>query len=101
VAHRIAAHAADVARGLPGARDWDDRMSRARTDFDWKAQMELAMDSTRAKEIRKGSQPDEDFCSMCGEEWCAVRRSREVLAKEKSPEPPQREEAGSEAKETK
>jgi len=80
VAHRIAAHAADVARGLPGARDRDDAMSRARTAFDWNAQMELALDATRAREIRKDSDPEEEYCSMCGREWCAVRRSREVLA---------------------
>ena len=81
IAHRIAAHAADVARGIPGARDWDDRMSRARTKFDWKAQMEIAMDAERAREYRKNANAEDDFCSMCGKEWCAVRRSQEVLGK--------------------
>ncbi len=81
LAHRVAAHAADVARGLPGAREWDDRMSRARSAFDWNAQMELAMDAERARELRRTAQPDEEYCSMCGREWCAIRRSRDVLAK--------------------
>jgi phosphomethylpyrimidine synthase len=84
VAHRIAAHAADIARGLPGARDWDDAMSRARIEFDWDKQLSLTMDPTRARKIRATSRPDEDYCSMCGKEWCAVRRSREVLARRRS-----------------
>jgi phosphomethylpyrimidine synthase len=87
IAHRIAAHAADVARGLPGAREWDDRMSRARTAFDWRGQLEMAMDSERAREIRKASNPDDDYCSMCGREWCAVRRSKEVFADRKPEQP--------------
>jgi phosphomethylpyrimidine synthase len=81
IAHRIAAHAADVARGLPGARDHDDAMSRARAAFDWNAQLKLALDETRAREFRKDAGADEDFCSMCGRDWCAMRRSRAVLEK--------------------
>ncbi|MBM3316511.1 MAG: phosphomethylpyrimidine synthase ThiC [Candidatus Eisenbacteria bacterium] len=81
IAHRIAAHAADIARGLPGARERDDAMSRARAAFDWEAQMTLALDATRAREIRKNAGADEDFCSMCGRDWCAMRRSRDVLAR--------------------
>jgi phosphomethylpyrimidine synthase len=80
IAHRIAAHAADVARGLPGSRDRDDAMSRARASFDWEAQMRLALDEQRARELRHGASPDEDYCSMCGRDWCAMRRSRDVLA---------------------
>ena len=83
VAHRIAAHAADIARGLPGARDRDDEMSKARAKFDWAKQIRLSLDPERANEIRKNSSPDEDFCSMCGREWCALRRSRQVLASHK------------------
>jgi phosphomethylpyrimidine synthase len=79
VAHRIAAHAADVARGLPGARERDDAMSRARAAFDWPEQIRLALDPERARSIRRDASPDEDYCSMCGREWCAMRRSREVL----------------------
>jgi len=81
IAHRIAAHAADVARGLPGARDWDDRMTAARVGFDWRAQVDIAMDPGRAREIREASNqnPEEDFCSMCGRDWCAMRRSQQVF----------------------
>jgi phosphomethylpyrimidine synthase len=86
IAHRIAAHAADVARGLPGARDHDDAMSRARASFDWEAQMRLALDEQRARELRQGASPDEDYCSMCGRDWCAMRRSRDVLAKHRPPQ---------------
>ncbi len=86
LAHRIAAHSADVARGLPGAREWDDRMSRARVAFDWGAQMDLAMDAERAKELRRDAGADDDYCSMCGRDWCAMRRSKEVL-RETEPEP--------------
>ncbi|MCK4303428.1 MAG: phosphomethylpyrimidine synthase ThiC [Candidatus Eisenbacteria sp.] len=99
IAHRIAAHAGDVARGLPGARDWDDRMSRARTRFDWRTQLKIAMDSERAREIRKASSPDDDFCSMCGKDWCAVRRSKEVF-QETEPKPESTEDT-SEATESK
>ncbi|MCE5276850.1 MAG: phosphomethylpyrimidine synthase ThiC [Planctomycetaceae bacterium] len=79
IAYKIAAHAADVARHLPGARDWDDRMAAARADFDWKKQFELAFDSEAAKEIRtRDVSTEEHFCSMCGRNWCAVRLSQEV-----------------------
>ncbi len=79
VAYKIAAHAGDIARGLPGSRDWDDAISDARASFDWKQQLELAFDSERAEEIRKRDvEMDSDYCSMCGREWCAVRLSREV-----------------------
>lgn len=97
IAHRIAAHAADVARNHPGARDWDDRMSRARVVFDWRKQMQIAMDPSRAHEIRKTSSPEDDFCSMCGRDWCAVKRSREVFSKELEHEGP--EQKGPEQKE--
>jgi len=80
VAYKIAAHAADVARGLPGARDWDDAISTARAGFDWRKQFELAFDPDRAEEIRRRDLPDatEEYCSMCGKEWCAVRLSKEA-----------------------
>ncbi len=78
---KIAAHAADVARGIPGAIDWDNAMSKARYDLDWKKQIELAIDSERAKKIRDASQPtDEDVCTMCGE-YCALKAIREALPK--------------------
>ena len=82
VAHRIAAHAADVARGLPGARERDDAMSKARAAFDWNRQFELALDGGRARarfnQSRKGVGPKEDHCTMCGEDFCAMRRSDRI-----------------------
>ena len=79
VAYKIAAHAADVARGLPGARDWDDRMAAARGSFDWNAQFALAFDGEAARALRQRDlRADSDYCSMCGKEWCAMRISRDL-----------------------
>jgi len=82
LAYRIAAHAADVARGLPGARDRDDEMARARLDFDWARQFELAMDGAHARARyeagRAAGEGEPDHCSMCGREFCAVRTSKRV-----------------------
>jgi len=81
IAYRIAAHAADVARGLAGARDWDDRMAQARRDFDWARQFDLAMDGEAARarhEPAGGADGDSDYCSMCGRQFCAVRTSRRL-----------------------
>ncbi len=73
IAARIAGHAADVAKGVPGAREWDDAMARARAELDWKRQIELAVDPARARSIRERCLPgDAEVCSMCGE-FCAVR----------------------------
>lgn len=81
IASRIAAHAADIARGLPGAMDWDNAMSKARHDLDWKAQIDLAIDPEKAKAYRESAAPlDEEVCSMCGE-FCAIKRSNRVLDK--------------------
>ncbi len=83
IAHRIAAHAADVARGRPGARDRDDAMARARFAFDWDAQFDLALDGERAREYREAVAPrGEDrnvhHCSMCGPRFCAMRLSHDA-----------------------
>ena len=82
MAHRIAAHAADIAKGIPGARDRDDQISRARIDFDWKKQFELALDGEAAQEKYHESRSDHehnpDFCSMCGKEFCAMRTTKRV-----------------------
>ena len=79
IASRIAAHAADIALGIPGAMDWDNAMSKARRDLDWKTQIELAIDPVKAKEYRESAAPlDEDVCSMCGD-FCAIKRSNKVL----------------------
>ena len=67
IAYRIAAHAADIAKGIPNARDWDDRMSRARKALDWETQYALAIDPEKAKKMREEAMPkDHKACSMCG-----------------------------------
>jgi len=79
VAHRIAAHAADVARGLPAIREHDDAMARARAALDWPRQFELAFDSETARGLRDGALPEEaDYCGMCGRDWCAMRITRDL-----------------------
>ncbi|WP_147819555.1 phosphomethylpyrimidine synthase ThiC [Salidesulfovibrio onnuriiensis] len=82
VATRIAAHAGDIGKGVPEARDWDDNMSRARAAIDWCKMFELAMDPVKPKEYRDSSKPEhEDTCSMCGK-MCAVRNMNRVMAGE-------------------
>jgi phosphomethylpyrimidine synthase len=79
MAYRIAAHSADVAKGIPGARDWDDAISDARKAFDWEKQFQLAMDGETARRRRTDAGNDDmDSCSMCGRDFCAVRISREL-----------------------
>ncbi|ACV12636.1 thiamine biosynthesis protein ThiC [Halorhabdus utahensis DSM 12940] len=77
-AYRIAAHAGDVAAGKPGARDWDDALSQARYNFDWREQFNLALDPDRAKEYHDQTLPEDNYkearyCSMCGAEFCSMR----------------------------
>jgi len=80
VAYRIAAHAADVARGIPGARDVDDAMARARHGFNWDRQFHLALDGETARARYEAARivvPGKpDHCSMCGRDFCAVRSSK-------------------------
>lgn len=84
IAYKIAAHAADVARALPGARDLDDAISDARASFDWDRQFALALDPEFARarwlKTRAGAQVRhcDDHCSMCGKEFCAVRTSERI-----------------------
>ncbi len=99
IAYRIAAHAADIAKGVPGARDRDDAISRARSDFDWERQFELALDPEKARELRaealaerreEASQaaPEQlprpcdgkadHYCTMCGPKFCSLRVFREL-----------------------
>jgi len=84
IAFKIAAHAADVAKGIPGARDIDDKMAEARVAFDWKKQFECAIAGDKAEEIYKSKLPkcedgeEQHHCSMCGKDFCAVRRTLEV-----------------------
>ncbi|MDL2322049.1 phosphomethylpyrimidine synthase ThiC [Desulfosarcina sp. OttesenSCG-928-B08] len=80
IATRIAAHAADIAKGIPGARQWDDAMSKARAALDWEAQFNLAMDPETARHYRDTAQPEQaDTCTMCGE-LCAVRSMNRILS---------------------
>ena len=83
IATRIAAHAADIARGIPGAMDRDNRMADARRALDWKAQIELSIDPERASAWRGGSLPsaDETACTMCAD-LCAIKTSRKAIRKE-------------------
>lgn len=100
VAYKIAAHAADIARGRPHARDRDDAISRARANFDWEQQFDLALDPDKARELRRealeerskevasappsppdecpASGEDEHYCTMCGPKFCSLRISRDV-----------------------
>ncbi len=79
MAARIAAHAADIAKGIPHAMDWDNAMSHARKELDWPRMLKLAMDPEKARAYRESSKPmDENVCTMCGD-LCAVKRSRQVL----------------------
>ncbi len=84
LAHRIAAHAGDVARGLPGARARDDAMSDARAAFDWQRQFELCLAPEQAKarwqttRACQSANSKDDYCSMCGKQFCAVRTSNRI-----------------------
>ena len=84
VASKIAAHAADIAKGIPHARDIDDKMGDARRVLDWDAQFACALDPETAKAIRDARLPEDDHsdtCSMCGK-FCAVRSMNKALAGE-------------------
>jgi phosphomethylpyrimidine synthase len=83
IAYRIAAHAADVARHRPGARDRDDALSRARYAFDWKEQFRLSVDPETAQAMHDATLADEHFksaeyCSMCGPNFCAMHVNRTI-----------------------
>ena len=76
IASRIAAHAADVARGLDGAINWDNEMSEARSNLDWKKMLDLSINPDLARTIRERcTDADEDVCSMCGR-FCSVKTSK-------------------------
>lgn len=79
IASKIAAHAADIAKGISGAADWDHEMSEARRNLDWEKQFELAIDPEKARRYRAESTPEkEDTCTMCGK-MCAVRNINKIL----------------------
>jgi len=80
IAYKIAAHAADIARHRPGARDRDDELSRARYKFDWRRQFELSLDPETAEAMHDETLPEEGFkdaafCSMCGPKFCSMNHS--------------------------
>jgi phosphomethylpyrimidine synthase len=83
IAYKIAAHAADIARGRNGSRDRDDALSRARFAFDWNEQFRLALDPQRAREYHDATLPAEyfksaEFCSMCGPKFCSMHITRTI-----------------------
>jgi phosphomethylpyrimidine synthase len=80
VVYKIAAHAADVALGIPGTRDWDDDLTRARAALNWEKQFELSFDPDLARAFHdEDLDVDTDFCAMCGHDWCSVRISKEIV----------------------
>ncbi|MFS8867484.1 phosphomethylpyrimidine synthase ThiC [Synechococcus sp. H65.1] len=85
IAYKIAAHAADIARHRPGARDRDDEMARARYNFDWNRQFELSLDPERAREYHDETLPADiyktaEFCSMCGPKFCPMQTKLDAEA---------------------
>jgi phosphomethylpyrimidine synthase len=80
IAYKIAAHAADVALGIPGTRDWDDSLTKARAALNWEKHFELAFDGDTARAFHdEDLDVDTDFCAMCGHDWCSVRISKEIV----------------------
>jgi len=84
VATRVAAHAADIVKKVPGAYEWDVAMSKARKALDWEKMLQLALDPRRARQIRDSSPPqDSNLCTMCGE-FCAMKKVKGVMSEESS-----------------
>jgi phosphomethylpyrimidine synthase len=83
IAYKIAAHAADLARRRPGARDRDDALSRARFAFDWNEQFRLSLDPETAQAYHDETLPQDafkssHFCSMCGPKYCSMRITEDI-----------------------
>jgi len=83
ITYKIAAHAADLAKGHPGAQAWDDALSKARFEFRWEDQFNLAMDPDTARSYHDETLPaapakTAHFCSMCGPKFCSMRISQDV-----------------------
>lgn len=83
IAYKIAAHASDIARHRPGARDRDDQLSKARYEFDWKSQFDLSLDPDRARSMHDETLPQEtfkhaEFCSMCGPKFCSMHINHQI-----------------------
>ncbi|HBH3990924.1 TPA: phosphomethylpyrimidine synthase ThiC, partial [Clostridioides difficile] len=82
IAAKIAAHAGDIAKNVKGAREWDNKMSKARADLDWCEMFRLAIDPEKAKRYRDESTPThEDSCTMCGK-MCSMRTVKKILNNE-------------------
>jgi len=80
VAYKIAAHAADVALGIPGTRDRDDELTKARAALNWQKHFDLSFDPDTARAYHdEDLDVDTDFCAMCGHDWCSVRISKEIV----------------------
>ena len=87
IAYKIAAHAADIARQRPGARDRDDALSKARFEFDWKEQFRLSLDPETAQRFHDETLPQDTFksahfCSMCGPKYCSMKITEDIRAME-------------------
>ena len=85
IAYKIAAHAADLAKGHPRAQEWDDALSKARFEFRWADQFELSLDPDTARSYHDETLPAEPaktahFCSMCGPKFCSMRITQDVRA---------------------
>ena len=83
IEHEIAAHAADLAKGHPRAREWDDALSKARFEFRWEDQFNLALDPVTARAYHDETLPAEGakvahFCSMCGPKFCSMELTQQV-----------------------
>jgi phosphomethylpyrimidine synthase len=83
ITYKIAAHAADLAKGHPGAQEWDDALSDARFEFRWEDQFNLALDPDTAREFHDETLPAEPaktahFCSMCGPKFCSMKISHTI-----------------------
>ncbi|QYK49798.1 MAG: phosphomethylpyrimidine synthase [Phycisphaeraceae bacterium] len=79
IAYKIAAHAADIALGIPGSRDRDDELTKARAALNWEKHFELSFDPDTARAYHdEDLDVDTDFCAMCGHDWCSVRISKEI-----------------------
>ena len=80
IAYKIAAHSADIALGIPGSRDRDDDLTRARAALNWEKHFELSFDPDTARALHdEDLDVDTDFCAMCGHDWCSVRISKEIV----------------------
>jgi phosphomethylpyrimidine synthase len=96
IASKIAAHAADVARGWNNSADRDKKLSAARANLDWETHLSLSLDPKTARQMHEQASDNAqvpglakaDYCSMCGKQWCSVRTNREVremIAKDDTP----------------